>query len=135
MLVTPVLEQLMRSGRVPMSWEGLWSQIAIPTNVTVQAWKCWGTKCALQDAMDGGHRAVQSTCLYLDWDNPVRSYWHTNLVPCAGASTVDPQRFLGASAALWTERVSCVVVLPGGPGGEWKIHCCALIVWCLPLSR
>ena len=116
---TEVFHAVRAAGKVPMVWQGLLDEGALPVEqglspgagtAVVEPWKCWSRLAgrAAQQSYHQGLRVMTAACLYLDWSHTdLASYLAAAPVTEAATDTNAPTQAglrLGGEVALFTEN-------------------------------
>eukprot|EP00049_Salpingoeca_infusionum_P006367 m.105810 g.105810 ORF g.105810 m.105810 type:complete len:717 (-) comp13287_c1_seq4:93-2243(-) len=105
-IVDAAFEVITNRNRIPVMWNDLIESrpINVPSSSIVQLWKCWGAKMGLtrQVLQANQHNAIQSTCMYFDFDKSWKEFYMDD---SARGATTNLDRLWGSEGAIWTERI------------------------------
>ena len=109
-----VTQMVLDLGKIPMVWQGAFDgRIRLRKEVVVQTWQCWGNPIlgvrSMKRALRVGHRVIQSSCWYLDWDSRFIDFYEQNRMNSIddnnNAALKDGGGLMGGEMCAWSETM------------------------------
>eukprot|EP00039_Didymoeca_costata_P001066 m.49358 g.49358 ORF g.49358 m.49358 type:complete len:564 (-) comp10613_c0_seq4:75-1766(-) len=110
------IKVLKKNNKTPVLWNDIRTQMTLkPSDTVIENWRAWGQSvCDLQEVTNQGFENIQSTGMYLDWEQKWMFYCSRELLykqpSCPKADHLDTG-YIGAEACLWSERMDSYRIL------------------------